>query len=110
MKSMNRVELIGYLGKDPDIYDYPDGNAKAIFRMATDRFYSSEEGKSVKVTQWHTVIVWGKEQIDKLRNYLIKGSHVLVNGELEYQTYQDKAGQTRQATEIRLHYLVDLDR
>ncbi len=110
MKSMNTVQLIGYLGKDPDIHEYTNGNALAIIRLATDRFYASNQGRPVKHTQWHTVKVWGKQQIEKLENYLIKGSHILVNGELEYRTYQDKTGQTRYVTEIRANYLVDLDR
>lgn len=107
---MNRVELIGYLGQDPDIHEYADGNSLAVIRLATDTFYKSEEGKTIKLTQWHTAKVWGKQQIENLRNYLIKGSHILINGELEYRTYQDRSGHTRYVTEIRVKYLVDLDR
>jgi single-strand DNA-binding protein len=110
MKSMNRVELIGYLGKDPAIYDYPNGSALAILRLATNRIYQSREGKTVKVTQWHTAKLWGKKQIDKFRNYLITGSHILVGGELEHRTFQGRDGQTRSMTIIRVKYLVDLDR
>ena len=110
MKSMNRVELIGYLGKDPVIYDYSNGNTLAILRLATHRIYQSREGKTVKETQWHTAKLWGKQQIDKLRNYLITGSHILVGGELEYRTFQGRDGQTRSMTMIRVNYLVDLDR
>jgi single-strand DNA-binding protein len=110
MKSMNRVELIGYLGKDPEIYDYSDGSALAILRVATDKFYQSREGKTVKETQWHTARLWGKQQIDKFRHYLITGSHILVGGELEYRTFQGRDGQTRYKTMIRVNYLVDLDR
>jgi single-strand DNA-binding protein len=110
MKSMNRVELIGYLGKDPVIYEYSNGNAMAILRLATNRYYQSREGKTVKATQWHTAKLWGKQQIDKFRNYLMKGSHILVAGELEYRTFQGKDGQTRSMTMIRANYLVDLDR
>jgi single-strand DNA-binding protein len=110
MKSMNKVQLVGYLGKDPEIKEYPDGKAKATIRLATDRFFPSDKGKVVKQTQWHTVVVWGKERIDKFRNYLVTGSHILVNGELEYRTYQDKTGHMRYTTEIRVNSLVDLDR
>ena len=110
MKSMNRVELVGYLGRAPIIYEYANGNAKAVIRLATDRFLASKEGKLVKQTQWHSVIVWGKERIDKFRNYLITGSHILVNGELVYQIYEDKAGNRRRTTEIHVDSLVDLDR
>ena len=107
---MNKVELIGYLGKDPVIYDYGNGTALAILRLATDRFYQGREGKTVKETQWHTARLWGKQQIDKIRNYLIKGSHILVGGHLEYRTFQGRDGQTRSMTMIRVNYLVDLDR
>lgn len=110
MKSMNRVELIGYLGKAPEIYDYSDGSSLAILRVATDKFYQSREGNTVKKTQWHTARLWGKQQIDKFRNYLITGSHILVGGELEYCTFQGRDGQTRSVTMIRVNYLVDLDR
>jgi single-strand DNA-binding protein len=110
MKSMNRVELIGYLGKDPAIYEYSDGSAMAIMRLATNRFYKSSQGATVKETQWHTAKLWGKQQIDKIRNYLITGSHILVSGELEYRTFQGRDGQTRSMTMIRVKYLVDLDR
>ena len=110
MKSMNRVELVGYLGRDPIIYEYADGNAKAVISLATDKFLPSKEGKLVKRTQWHSVIVWGKHRIDKFRNHLVTGSHILVNGELVYQIYADKAGNVRHATEIHVDSLVDLDR
>lgn len=107
---MNRVELIGYLGKDPQFFELPSGATYAIIRLATDSFYSSHEGKMVKETQWHTAKIWGKEQIDKIKNYIIKGSHILINGELDYRNFRDKQGQSRNMTEIRVKYLIDLDR
>jgi len=107
---MNKVQLIGYLGKDPLIREFANGNALAILRLATDTYYQRKEGSAVKTTQWHTVKLWGKEQIVKFCEYLIKGSHVLVEGQLLYDTYLDKNGQTRYVTEIKAKNLVDLDR
>jgi single-stranded DNA-binding protein len=54
--------------------------------------------------------MWGKQQIEKFRNYLIKGSHVLVEGRVIYRRYTNAQGQTKYVTEIRANYLVDLDR
>lgn len=110
MKSMNRVQLIGYLGKDPIIKRNENGSDRAILRLATDRFYTSKEGAVKKFTEWHTVIVWGQSQVQELKNYIIKGSHVLVEGSIRYSSYSDTAGQTRNLTEIHANYLVDLDR
>lgn len=110
MKSMNKVQLIGYLGKDPQISEFSNGNALAILRLATDTYYHCKEGSPVKITQWHTIKLWGKEQIVKFCEYLIKGSHVLVEGQLLYNTYKDKSGHTRYVTEIKAKSLIDLDR
>ena len=110
MKSMNKVQLIGYLGKDPEIKTIKDNTSLAIIRMATHQWFPQAGGPPKQFTAWHTVKVWGKEQVEKLRNYLIKGSHILVDGRLIYRTYTDKDGHTRYVTEIRANFLVDLDR
>jgi len=110
MKSLNKVQLIGYLGKDPQVKELPNGNMLAIIRMATDQWLHQKEGGSKKHADWHTVKVWGTERVQKLRNYLIKGSHILVDGRIIYRTYSDRYGHTRYVTEIRANYLVDLDR
>jgi single-strand DNA-binding protein len=110
MKTMNKVQLIGYLGKDPEFKEMQDGTLMARIRLATDYWVFPKKGEQKQYTDWHTVRIWGKEQVEKLRNYLIKGSHVLVEGRVIYRTYTDKQGQTRYVTEIRANYLVDLDR
>ena len=110
MKSMNKVQLIGYLGKDPDFKELPNGDILAVISVATDQWFYQKDAAPKKFTDWHTVKVWGKQQVEKLRNYLIKGSHILVDGRITYRTYTDKDGHTRYITEIKANYLVDLDR
>ena len=110
MKSLNKIQLIGYLGKDPQIITMKDGTLMARIRMATDQYFHGKQGEPKKYTDWHTIKVWGNQQVEKLRNYLIKGSHILVDGRILYRTYTDKEGHTRYVTEIRANYLVDLDR
>lgn len=110
MKSLNHIQLIGYLGQDPQITTGRDGSLIARLRLATDNYFHPKHGEPKKYTDWHTVRIWNQEQIEKFRNYLIKGSHVLVDGRVVYRSFTDKEGQTRYVTEIRANYLVDLDR
>jgi len=107
---MNKVQLIGYLGRDPVIKQRQNGLEVAILRLATDSFRFSGEGDKKKYTEWHTIVVWGQIQIEKLRNYMIKGSHILVDGSIRYSTYSDTTGHAHGVTEIHANYLVDLDR
>ena len=110
MKTMNKVELIGYLGKGPDIREYSNGIARATMRLATDSYHQPRSGAPIKRTEWHTVILWGKDPIVRFCQFLMKGSHVLVIGQLRHDMYVDKTGQTRYVTEIKANSLVDLDR
>lgn len=110
MKSLNKVQLIGYLGEDPKIIMLKDHTMMARMRVATDQYFHQKDGPPKKYTDWHTVKVWGNEQVEKIRHYLIKGSHILVDGHILYRSYTDHQGQTYHVTEIRANYLVDLDR
>lgn len=107
---MNKVQLIGYLGKDPEFKTMPNETTMIKMRLATDHWFFPKLGERKQFTEWHTIKMWGKEKIEKLCNYLIKGSHVLVEGRIVYRRYIDTQGQTRYVTEIRANYLVDLDR
>ena len=68
------------------------------------------DGEPRQHTEWHSVSLLGQEQIKKIRNYLIKESHVLVEGRIAYRTYINKKGETKSVTEIKAGYPVDLDR
>jgi single-strand DNA-binding protein len=110
MKSMNNVQLIGWLGSDPQISTTASGQLYAHLRLATDHWQKKPDGGSQKLTSWHTIRVWNQAQIEQFRHYLVKGSHILVDGHIIYRSYQDRSGQTQTVTEIKAHYLVDLDR
>jgi single-strand DNA-binding protein len=110
MKSLNNVQLIGWLGAEPEIITQKNGTLLARMRLATDVYIPGENGESKKYTTWHTVKVWRQKQIEIFRNYLTTGSHVLVDGRIEYRRYLDKQGITRTVTEIIANYLIDLDR
>lgn len=108
MKTQNKVQLIGYLGKDPIILTTDKGKLAKI-RVATDTFFKDDSGKSVKVTTWHEVVAWEKKA-EEVENNFIKGSHILVEGQILYKTYPDLAGHVRYVTEIKAHTLMNLDR
>jgi single-strand DNA-binding protein len=110
MKSLNTVQLIGWLGDDPEFIKRKDGSLLARMRLATDVYLPQQAGEPKKYVTWHTVKVWRQKQIESLRNYLTKGSHILVDGRIEYRRYIDKQGVSRTATEIIANYLIDLDR
>src|SRR5437868_2892761 len=109
MKTQNRVQLIGYVGKDPIIKTTSEGSKIAKIRLATDTFLKNETGKSVRVTTWHDVVAWEKNA-EQAGNNFIKGSHILVEGEILYRTYPDRAGHIRYVTEINAQTLMNLDR
>lgn len=110
MKSMNTVQLIGWLGKDPEIRTTKNGKLLAKLRIATDLFVRQKEGPPKNITTWHDVILWRKNQIEFFRNYLSKGSHILVDGRINYRYFLTKKGELGKATEIVANYIIDLDR
>jgi single-strand DNA-binding protein len=108
MKTQNKVQLIGYVGKDPIISKTQKGKV-ARMSLATDSFFKNQNGKNVKITTWHEVIAWEKKA-EEVENNFIKGSHMLVEGEIVYRTYLDLTGHTRYVTEITALTLMNLDR
>lgn len=107
MKWQNKVQLIGYLGKDPSVVPLSKGGFRAVLFLATNNGFT-QQGKK-RETYWHTVKFWGKD-LAYIQNQLIKGSHVLVDGSLIYDTYPDRTGHLRYVTEIRADKIVNLDR
>jgi len=110
MKSLNKVQLIGWLGKDPEIITKKDGKRMARLRLATNVFVPQESKEPKKVSTWHDVVIWKDRLVEHAKKYLLKGSHVLVDGSISYYTFPDHLGHVRYMTEIRVNYLVDLDR
>lgn len=110
MKSQNKVQLIGYMGTDPDFKQLPGGNPLAIIRLATHQWIYRKDESPVWQTTWHTVKLWKAKQIEGIRNYLVKGSHILVEGTIVYRRYTNKEGAKRFVTDIHASTIVDLDR
>jgi single-strand DNA-binding protein len=113
MKSMNKTQLIGYLGNDPEIREFQSGAVLAILRLATHRRKQNEQqqpGDTPYQTTWHNVRVWGRERIDKLVHQFITGSHVLVEGTIDYRLFVNKKGEHMQFANITAHTIMNLDR
>jgi single-strand DNA-binding protein len=105
----NRVQLIGRLGKDPEVVRFEEGKVKASFPLATNEVFRTPEGEKQEKTQWHDIVVWsGLAEI--VAEHLHKGEECVVEGRLSYRTFEDAAGHTRYVTEIVLQELVMLER
>ncbi len=100
MASVNKVIIIGNLGKDPEMRYMPSGDAIANMRIATTDKFKDRNGEMQEVTEWHTVSFFGKTA-EVCGQYLKKGSSVYVEGSLRTRKWQDKEGQDRYTTEIR---------
>jgi single-strand DNA-binding protein len=97
--SLNKVMLIGNLGKDPELRFTPSGRAVARFPLATSEQWTDQSGQRQDRTEWHNVVVWGK-QAESCGQYLAKGRQVFVEGSVRSRQYDDKEGQKRYITEI----------
>lgn len=106
--SLNRVMLIGRLGRDPEIRHSPSGQPVANFSIATDESYTSRDGQKVDRTEWHKIVVWGK-QAEFCGNYLTKGRLVYIEGSISTRKWQDKDGAEKYTTEIKADRVVGLD-
>ncbi|NCI47661.1 single-stranded DNA-binding protein [Sediminibacterium soli] len=103
----NKVQLIGYLGQDPDIKTIGDGKKLANINVATNETYKNAKGEKVTDTQWHHVVAWGK-LADIAEKYLVKGIEVAIEGKLVNRNYTDKQGIKRYSTEIQANELLIL--
>ncbi len=109
MRGVNRVMLIGNLGKDPDM-QFLEGNiAVAKFSLATTETYKDRSGKLISQTEWHTVVLW-RGLAELAQKYLHKGSLVYIEGRLKTRSWEDKEGNKKFATEIVGDNLIMLDK
>jgi single-strand DNA-binding protein len=100
MASLNKVMLIGNLGKDPELRHTASGTAVATFSIATsERFKNKQTNEWEKKTEWHNVVLWDK-QATLAGQYLTKGSTIYLEGRLQTRKWQDKNGNDRYTTEI----------
>jgi len=99
MASLNKVMLIGNLGKDPELKYTPGGQAVATFSLATTRQWRDKDGNNQEDTQWHNIKVWAR-QAEIAQQYLKKGRQIYVEGRIETRSYDDKEGNKKWFTEI----------
>jgi single-strand DNA-binding protein len=98
-RSVNRVTLLGHLGKDPELKYTPSGQAVTRLRMATSDRWKDKNGEWQDRTEWHDVVLWAK-MAETANQYLNKGSQVFIEGRLQTRTWDDKEGRKHYATEI----------
>jgi single-strand DNA-binding protein len=98
---VNKVQLIGRLGMDPEMKKLDNGSTLARLSLATDASYKDKNGKKIEETHWHNLVCWNKtaELAEKL---LAKGKEVAVEGRLITKSYEDGEGNRRYATEVRV--------
>jgi single-strand DNA-binding protein len=106
--TLNRVELIGHLGSDPDSRFTPNGVPVTNFRVATNYRYRTAEGEERTETEWTPVVVW-RGLAEACNNHLRKGSRVYVDGRLKTRSWEDESGQTRYRTEVQADNVIFLD-
>lgn len=99
MSSVNKVILIGNLGRDPELRYTQTGQAVANFSLATTDRFSSKEGDRQERTEWHRIVAWGRTA-EICAQYLSKGRSVYVEGRLQTSEWEDKEGQKKRTTEI----------
>jgi single-strand DNA-binding protein len=97
--SVNKVILVGRLGRDPEVRYTSGGQPVANFSIATDETYKDRNGTRQKRTEWHKIVVWGK-QAEIAQKYLKKGSLIYLEGRIQTRQWDDKEGQKRTSFEI----------
>jgi single-strand DNA-binding protein len=109
MASVNKVILIGNLGRDPEVRYTQNGTAVANFTLATNDVWTDKAGGRQERTEWHRIVVWGK-QAEIVREHLSKGKQVFVEGSLQTRQWDDREGNKRTTTEIKALRVVMLGR
>lgn len=99
MSGVNRVILLGNLGKDPESRALENGRTRVTFPLATNEVYKNKEGEKVSTTEWHNVVLW-TPLAEIAEKYLNKGKQVYIEGKLTSRSYVDKEGQTKYITEV----------
>ena len=108
MAGLNKVILVGNLGKDPEIVNFNNGGKVAKFTLATSESYKDKEGNRVDKTEWHNISVFGKT-VDFVEQYIKKGNTVLVEGKLKTSSWEDKkSGEKKYMTEVSTNIVTSI--
>ena len=95
----NKVQLIGYVGNQPETSTFENGRKLSRFSLATNETYYNSNGEKVQQTEWHNLIAWGK-QADLVEKYLTKGKEIAIDGKLSSRSYENKEGEKKVITEV----------
>ena len=106
--TLNKVMLIGNLGKDPEIMHFDNGGSLVKFPIATSETYTNREGQRVTNTEWHNVVINAKGLVDVAHKYLKKGHKVYLEGRIKTRKWQDQTGSDRYTTEIQANQMTML--
>ncbi|TVQ78136.1 MAG: single-stranded DNA-binding protein [Bradymonadales bacterium] len=109
MSGVNKVILVGRLGADPEIRFTGSGAAVANFNIATSENWTDKEGQKQERTEWHRIVVWGK-QAENCAQYLSKGRQAYIEGRLQTRQWDDKDGNKRYTTEVVANTVQFLDK
>lgn len=109
MRGLNKVTLIGNLGKDPEYQQLEGSVAVAKFSLATTEAFKDKNGQTQYNTDWHTIVLW-RSLAELTHKYLQKGSLVYVEGKLKTRSYDDRDGTKRYVTEVVAEQLIMLDK
>ncbi|PIR04621.1 MAG: single-stranded DNA-binding protein [Candidatus Liptonbacteria bacterium CG11_big_fil_rev_8_21_14_0_20_35_14] len=97
--NLNKAIIIGRVTADPQVRSTPSGNPVATFSIATNRFWRDQNNQKKEEVEFHNIVVWGR-QAEVAKQYLVKGSLVMIEGRIKTRSWQDAQGQTRRTTEI----------
>ena len=103
MATLNKVMLMGYLGRDPEVRTFPDGGKVCTLRIATSENWKDRKtGERREKTEWHSVEIMSEPLVKTAENYLQKGSKIYIEGQLETRKWQDQSGADRYSTAVIL--------
>ncbi|MCD6450848.1 MAG: single-stranded DNA-binding protein [Acidobacteria bacterium] len=108
-RGLNRVFLIGRLGRDPELRSTPTGQQVANFTLATDEVWLDKNNQWQQRTEWHRIVAWGR-LAEFSHQYLAKGKLVFVEGRLQSRSWEDREGNKRTTTEIRANRIIILEK
>lgn len=109
MASLNKVQIIGNLGADPEMRYTANGRAVATMRVACNRTYTTQDGERREETEWVRVVAWA-QLAERVSQYLSKGSQIYVEGRMQTREWEDREGQRRFTTEVIARDVQFLDR
>ncbi|NOY52140.1 MAG: single-stranded DNA-binding protein [Deltaproteobacteria bacterium] len=107
MRSLNRVQLIGRLGKNPEVRYTSNGSSVANFTMATNESWIGKDGQKNERTEWHNIVAWGKLG-EICGEYLTKGKQIYIEGRLTTRSWEDRDGKKRYTTEVKADNMIML--